>query len=68
MKVQHGRQGLEDDAFDGLLQTVLARRILILAVQRLRLHVVLERLVDWRRGRRGGGDGGEGKGWVRYSH
>lgn len=46
VQVQHGREGGEDHALLRLLQPVLARVVLVLAVQRLRADVVLERLVD----------------------
>lgn len=44
--MEDGREGGEDHALLRLLQPVLARVVLVLAVQRLRADVVLERLVD----------------------
>lgn len=42
VQMQHGREGGEYDALLRLLQPVLARVVLVLAVQRLRADVVVE--------------------------
>lgn len=46
VQVENGREGGEDHALLRLLQPVLARVVLVLAVQRFCADVVLERLVD----------------------
>ena len=46
VQVEHGRKRVEYDALLRLLQTELARVVLVLAIERLHRDVVLERVVD----------------------
>lgn len=49
VQMQHGREWGENDAFLRLLQSVLARVVLVLTVESFRAYVVFERLVDWKK-------------------
>jgi hypothetical protein len=44
LKMQHWWESIEDDSLPGILQTVSLRLVLVLAIQSLDLHVVLERV------------------------
>ena len=46
MQMKHRRKSLEHNAFLRLLKPILARVILIIALERLHSHIVFERLVN----------------------
>ena len=48
LKMQHRREGLEYDTLPRVLQAITFRLVLIVALQRLDNHVILERLVQVR--------------------